>query len=187
MHCPRCGAANVDGAVACAACGSPLAPMPYAPTAPSTMAPPMARPTGVTVLAVIDFVFAGLAGLAALGFLLVMASGAASDPAFAEEMGVIAGLMGVAAVVVLLFGALYGALGWGLLKGKEWARIVHLVLAGIGIAGIGLGLLSSLGMMGMDAAAAGFSLVWNLVWGALMGFILWYLLQPGVRAWFART
>lgn len=177
--CPKCGAANADGATACVACGSLLPPMPTAatPGAPAGWgAPAMARtrPTGVTILAVLDYIAAGGLALVAL---MMFAGGAFMGAAFSEAMGMGAGMFAalgaVLGVFLLLLAALYGVAGWGMWTGKSWAWVLSLVLTGLGV----LNSLSSL-VQGD----------WSSIIGlAIAGFLIWYLLQPGVKAWFGRA
>lgn len=177
--CPKCGAANADGATACVACGSILTPMPMAPTpgAPAGWgAPVMAktRPTGVTILAVLDYVAAGFLVLAGL---MMFAGGAFMGAALSEAMGMGAGMFAALGVILgiflLLLAALYGAAGWGMWTGKSWAWILSLVLTG-------LSALSSLSSLVQGE--------WSSIIGlAIAGFLIWYLLQPGVKAWFGRA
>lgn len=170
---------NVDGATTCVACASPLTPMPMAAPAMGMSAPamPKARPTGVTILAVLYYIgaavlvvlsIAAFIGGAFLGAFLgeMMASGGGG-----AAMGAVLGMM--FGVVFLLLAALTGAAGWGMWTGKGWAWIL------------------ALGLNGLSAASSLMSLIqgdWSSIIGlAIAGFIIWYLMQPGVKAWFGRT
>ena len=140
----------------------------------------MGRPTGVTVIAVLDFIGAGLCVLAGVGMML---GGGFLATMMSQQSGAAgAGLMGAigaAAGVFLLVCAAIGALiGWGMLKLKEWARIVTIVLAALGAVGAVLGLFAVL------AHFVAFGVFWALVRLAINGLIIWYLLQPEVKAAF---
>ena len=142
----------------------------------------MNRPTGVTVIAVLDFLGAallvcvGLLAFVGMGFLATLArasSGSAIPTAVLAGMGVVIG------VVVLFFAAISAIIGYGILNLKEWARIIQMVFAGIAVVFGGLGLLASLvhfQIIGMfiSAIRVGIGLL-----------IFWYLMQPQVKAAFA--
>lgn len=139
----------------------------------------MGRPTGVTVLAVLDFIGAGFCVLAGLGMLL---GGGFMATMMSQQQGAAAGLLGAigaaAGVMFLLCAALSALVGWGLLKLKGWARIVTIVLAAIGIAGALLQVFGALAHFNVIAV------VWTLCWVAVYGWIIWYMLQPHVKAAF---
>lgn len=139
----------------------------------------MGRPTGVTIIAVFDFIGAGFAVLVGLGMML---GGGFVASMMSQQQGAGAGVLaaiGAAAGVAFLFGAAVAALlGWGLLKLKEWARIVTIVLAALGALGAILGLFAVLSHL------AAIGIVWALCRLAINGLIIWYLLQPHVKAAF---
>lgn len=91
----------------------------------------MERPTGVTILAVLALIGAGLSVVAALLVLLggAMVANMASRPG----LGMMAGVGGVIIGVFLLgVAALYAVAGVGFLKLQNWARILVVVLCGLG-------------------------------------------------------
>lgn len=179
MHCPRCGAANADGATVCVACGSAINPMPAVAGQPGAVggwtppAPPMTRPTGVTILAVLYFIGAGVLALAGLAMFAVGGMAGAMG-----GLGVMFGALGAfLGIVMLLFAALAGVAGWGLWTGKGWAWMLALVLTA-------LNAVSNLfGFAGGDTT----SIVSSVIGLAIAGFIIWYLLQPGVKKWFGKA
>lgn len=143
----------------------------------------MQRPTGVTVIAVIDFVGAGLLLLGALGAVF----GGTFLGSFIGGMSGRTGTSGAAlgfvigaiiAVVMLFLAAVSALVGWGMLNLKEWARIVQIIIAAIGIISrLGSLALVHTPMMGIFGA-------WALV---VLGYYIWvvyYLVQPQVRAAF---
>lgn len=139
----------------------------------------MPRPTGVTVIAVLDFVGAGFCVLAGLGMML---GGGFIATMMNQQQGAGAGVLaaiGAAAGVLLLFcAAIAAVLGWGLLKLMNWARIVTIVFAALG---------AVLGLFGLFAVVAHFApigIFWALCRLAINGWIIWYLLQPHVKAAF---
>jgi len=140
---------------------------------------PMGRPTGVTVIAVFDFIGAGFCVLAGLGMML---GGGFIATMLNQQQGASAGVLaaiGAAAGVFFLFlAAVAILLGWGLLKLKEWARIVTIVLAAVGVL---FGVMGLFAILGHFAAIGIFIALCRL---AINGVILWYLLQPHVKAAF---
>jgi uncharacterized membrane protein (DUF2068 family) len=136
------------------------------------------RPTGVTILALLYFV--GTACMLLLGVALAVGmgfAGVSSDQAGAGAF--LAGLGIVGAVFMFVFGALYGLLGWGLWKLKTWARLIVLIFGFIGLGFGALGLFGSL--LTMDVS----SIVMGTIPLAINGLIVWYMLQPHVKAAFA--
>lgn len=149
----------------------------------------MERPTGVTVLAILNFLFglltAGLTALMFVGgaFLGTLLAGAAAEggdaAASAGMMGMVAGLSVVFGGIFLVFTILYFAMGYGLWTLKNWARITTIVLTGLSAAFGLLGLLGSL--MAFDIVA----LVFQLIILAIHGWVIWYLLRPDIKEAFA--
>ena len=143
----------------------------------------MGRPTGVTVLAILDFIGAGLCVLGGLGmilgggFMATMMSQQGGQGS-AGAAGFLAGLGAVAGVFMIIMGGVAALVGFGLWKLKEWARIVSIILAGISGAFQLFGLLGSLAHFNL------FAVVWSLFWLAIDALIIWYLLKPEVKAAF---
>lgn len=139
----------------------------------------MGRPTGVTVIAVIDFILGGLCAL--VGVLLLV--GASFLGAFlgqaqggnAAAGGFVAMLGGALSVFVLIIGAITILIGWGLLKLKSWARIVQIIFAILGL----------LGALSMLLHFSGAIFIGFVLRVAFNGLILWYLLKPEVAAAFS--
>lgn len=134
----------------------------------------MNRPTGVTMIAALSFIAA--CGLALLACLFLVGGGLAArfmPPDARIPAGLAAAIGGLGALFFFLFAALYVAVGVGLLKLKEWARIAAVVLAGLSL------LFGLLGLVHFHPFA--------LVRLAIAGSILWYLLQPHVVAAFRGT
>jgi hypothetical protein len=146
----------------------------------------MQRPAGVTVIAVLDFIGAGFCVIAALlmfmgGSMLASFFGAAAAngaTGAAPAAGIMASIGIIAGVIVLCFGALAVFVALGLLKLKNWARITTIVLAA-------LGLLSSL--RNLIAAFHGGGMVVTIIILAYYIWVIWYMLQPNVKAAFGQT
>ncbi len=138
----------------------------------------MERPTGVTVLAVLNFLGAGLYALLAVLFFLIGAGGAASGMMSEMGGGAAAFLLGLGAavgVILLIFAAIGLAIGIGMWKLRNWARIVTIVLVGLSL------LLGVLGLLGSLIAFELVSLIFQAIFVALYAWIIWYLFQPHVK------
>jgi hypothetical protein len=124
-------------------------------------APPMGRPMGVTILAVLYFI-QGILMLMVPIMITVCLASMFTLPGV-EETGTDEGLFAAGALCWIIFGIfalLYFAVGFGLLKGQGWARIVAIILAIIGLLNIPIGTIISI-------------------------IILIYLFKPDVKAYFA--
>ena len=123
---------------------------------------------GIAILAILEI----LGGLLIL--FLGLAVAAVSGTLFsALGLAVPAGIGIAAGGVVGVFGLLGLLVGWGLWMGKGWARILAIILSGLGVlaglAGLALGSIPSVVGLVID------------------GLILWYLFRPNVRAFFGRS
>ena len=140
----------------------------------------MERPTGVTILAVLGFIATGLLVLAALVVLLggAMVANMAARPG----MGMIAGIGGAIIGVALLgFAVLYAVVGFAFLKLQIWARLLVIVLCGLGVLFNGLGVLTALFHFHVLVATVRAIVVAVDLWVAL------YLLKPHVKQAFGAT
>ena len=82
--------------------------------------------------------------------------------------------LGTAAGVLLIFsGILNLAVGWGLLKLLNWARVIMLAITGLSLVGSALGIL----LGGVMQEALGMDVLRLLVF-AIDALIIWYLLRP---------
>ncbi|MCH6553161.1 MAG: hypothetical protein IH789_04155 [Acidobacteria bacterium] len=138
----------------------------------------MDRPTGVTILAVLHFFGAAAYIFAALGLFALGAGGAMTAAEMPELDGAVAFLLGLGAVlgfILLIFGVLSLALGIGLLKLRNWARVITIVLVGLGL------LLSALSLLGSLLSFEIGSFIGDAIFVALQGWMLHYLLQPHVK------
>lgn len=147
----------------------------------------MPRPAGITLISLLYFFVALLLVVCAAVFMGMMGIAAVGERA--HQLGpfsVLARLGALAGVVCLVIALMMGLVGWGLWALKEWARIVALVLSGLGLLGGVAGFLLALlvrspmlPVLGMVGAA------FALVRIAINALILWYLLQPQVKHAFA--
>lgn len=141
----------------------------------------MARPVGVTILAILNFIGAACCLLGGIAMILgggVIATMMSQQGAGAS--GILAGLGAAAGVFIIIIGGVGALVGFGLWKLKEWARIVSIVLAGIS------GALQLLGLLGTLAHFNILAVIWGVFWLAIDALIIWYLLKPEVKAAFQR-
>jgi len=139
----------------------------------------MERPTGVTVLAVLSFIFAGLCVCVAFGAMVggaVLASMVASMPATFVGAGAV-----IVAGICFFFAVLYGVDGYGLLKLQNWARILTIVVAGLSLLFAAFGALAALSHLQV------LFLFRELLIIAVDVLVLTYLLKPHVKQAFGAT
>ena len=141
----------------------------------------MERPTGVTILAVLYFLGTALLGLCGLLFIVggsmlssLAQSGGPGSAIFAMGGAVVGAIFLVLALVDL-------ALGIGFLKLQNWARVVAIVLIGIGV------LFGLLGMVSLLLHLVLFTLVFRMIVLAIQIWILVYLFKPHVKQAFGAT
>ncbi len=143
----------------------------------------MNRPVGVTVLAILDFIGAALCLLT--GILSVVGAGAGILGAMGQGgQGAAAagGIMAAVAASITVFAfvgaAIAALLGWGLWKLKNWARLITIVFAVIGV------LLELFALIGVFAHFNVVALIITLVPLAIYALVAWYLLRKDVAAAF---
>jgi len=141
----------------------------------------MERPTGVTILAALYFI--GAAFLALCGILFIVGGSMLSGLAHSGGPGSALFAMGGAVVggIFLVLAVLDLAIGIGFIKLQNWARVVAIILIGIGVL---FGLLS---MASMLAHFMMFVLVVRLIILAIEIWILVYLFKPHVKQAFGAT
>ena len=140
----------------------------------------MNKPAGVIVIAILYFIgtaiclLGGLLFIAGGGFLATLTQTQQQGGA-----GIFAALGAAAGVLFLIIGAVEALVGWGLLKLKNWARIVAIVFSALGALSQLLGLLRSFSNFNIVSVAI------TLIVLAVHCWIVWYLLTPPVKAAFA--
>jgi hypothetical protein len=137
------------------------------------------RPTGVTIIAVLNIIsgivmLLGGIGLAAVSSILPSIS--TIDPNAGGQLA-LAGLLGGAGVAVggilIILGIISFIVAWGLLKGKSWAWSVTVILSIISI------------IIGIVSMVAGnFGSIVNII---IAGIIIYYLYRPHVKAFFGKS
>lgn len=126
------------------------------------------RPTGISILAILDFLVGALVILGGLFLVAVGGSGLLTSFGY----GIFSGVVSVVGGFALLIGIFAIVVGWGMWTGKEWAWILALIL-------YGLGALTSL----VSLVGGGVSSLVSLLIDA---FLIWYLFRPHVRAFFGK-
>ncbi len=132
------------------------------------------RPTGVTILAILEVLeglFGILAGLGLLAAGAILGTGMFEIPAM---LGALAGaLVGTLGLMMLVFGIVSFLLAYGLWNGRRWAWTWTLVFAVIGLI---FGVLQMLGSPGS-----------GIVQVIISGIIIYYLYRPYVKTYFGKT
>ena len=174
---------------------TPSADMPPAQAAPppAPMPPPMTpmapapgqvvgagvRPTGATVVAVIEGIIGVLALLAGLLFMVGMSvvgglAGTQVDTPNAQGLGaVFAGVGIVFGVIIILIGLLYLAIAYGAWKGRSWAWMLGMIVSIIAIV---------FGVLGLSGGVN----VGSIISLALPIIVVYFLWQPEVKRWLGR-
>lgn len=140
------------------------------------------RPTGIVLIAIYHFLAAAFLGLIAItlavgGTVLgAMLSAGYGNPL--GGMGLFVGMLGAA--FTLCFAAVAALAGYGVWTLREWGRVLCIVLAGITV------LLSLPGLLFMGLHFGFFLGGYRLIKLAINALIIWYLVQPQIRALFQR-
>jgi len=140
----------------------------------------MARPTGVTILAVLSFLAACLYLFAAAGmFLLGSSAGLAAMAGRGGNMGGPLAAMGAfAGIAFLILAVLCLVNGIGLLKLRGWARLLTILLTLLGIVFEVMGIVRAMAPMMIGL------IVWDVILIVIDVWILMYLFKPHVKAAF---
>jgi uncharacterized membrane protein (DUF2068 family) len=142
----------------------------------------MQRPTGITILAVLAFLGSALLVVGALFSLL---GGMLVSTLGSSRLGMLAGVGAALIAAFLLIAAVVDVVvGVGLWKLKNWARIITIVLIGIGLLGSVLSIISPFGHMHVFFFMF---LIRRMILAAIYAWILWYLFQPNVKQAFGTT
>jgi hypothetical protein len=143
------------------------------------------RPTGVVLIAIYHFLSAVFLALLAISLvvggsvLALMFGGAGRESAVAGlGLGLLVGVFGAA--FFLFYAAIAAVAGYGIWALREWGRIMSIVLAVLSL----LFSLPGLLMMGLHLNL--FFGTYRLVRIAISILIIWYLLQPQIKALFQR-
>jgi len=144
----------------------------------------MQRPTGVTILAVLAFIGAGLSVLVAIAAFLggAVMSSMMANPRFGMLAGAGAVIVGVFLLGIVVMDVV---IGFGLWKLQNWARILTIVLAGLALLSSVLSIVNPFAhMVHMFYFAF---LIRHLITAAIEVWILVYLFKPHVKQAFGAT
>lgn len=144
----------------------------------------MNRPTGVTILAVLNFL--GALVCVAIGLFFIVGFGAAGAAARAARGGMsptalLMGLGAVGGVLCLVAAALSVIVGIGLWKLLNWARILTIVFTAMGVFFSAIGILN--GLLHFHLILVMFRMMFTAVYA----LILWYMFQPHVKQAFGAS
>lgn len=141
------------------------------------------RPTGVALIAVYHFLSAVFlvffAMLLLVGGTVLHAFGGGAHMTPLGGLGMMVGVVG--AVFFSLYAVVHFVTGYGIWLLREWGRILSIVLAVISL------LFSLPGLLAMGMHLHLFFGGYRLLRIAVSILIIWYLLQPQVKAIFQRT
>ena len=129
--------------------------------------PPRQRPTGITVLALLEFILGGLAILLGIAFIALGPYISQLMPGLPPLISLLVGGLGIGFLLAGLIGLV---VGWGLWTGKGWAWWLTVILEA-------LGLLSGLAGIAMGDPS-------SLIGLLIAALILWYMFKPHVKDFF---
>jgi len=132
------------------------------------------RPAGVTAIAILFFLVSTY--LTVIALLMLLVPGTVSMSAGAPLLG---GLELAGPFMFLLFAAIGGFIGWGLLRMNNWARRVAIIAA---LAGCVL-LIPSVSAAAMDLRI---SLLWGGLGIMVRVMVAWYLWQSPIVEQFSK-
>ncbi len=142
----------------------------------------MERPAGVTILALLEFLIAALliffALASAMGVSLLGAILSRAREIGAPGFALFAGAGFMLAFFLLVPAVFFVVTGFGLWKLRNWARIVTMVLAVLGVVGASIGLLWALTHFRV------IGVMFTSVRLTIDLLVLWYLSQSSIRRYF---
>jgi hypothetical protein len=136
------------------------------------------RPTGVTLIALYHFLAAALLILLAIALMVggTVLGGTFGSGRFGGALGLFVGVVGAA--ITLVFAVVAGVAGYGVWNLREWGRILCIALAAIAL------LFSVPGLLMMGLHLGFFFGGYRLIRIAISVLIIWYLVQPQIKALF---
>jgi hypothetical protein len=142
------------------------------------------RPTGVTVIAVLQFITAGLFivdGLIVMVRMSAVSRAEAGTPEMqSSPLGLVLGTIFGLGAVAFVAGIVCVAVGRGVWRLKNWARIVTLIACGPAAA-----LLLYAFVVSVFLRSTALVALRNAVLLSACAFVIWYLMQPDVKRVFA--
>ena len=125
------------------------------------------RPTGITILVILEVIGAILVLLIALAIMAFSGFIYSYVPPGSIPPQLFAGLVAFGGAILVIISILCFLVAWGLWTGKRWAWYIAFILAILGALGSLFNLPS--GILGL----------------VIDGLIVWYLWQPNVKAYFS--
>lgn len=145
----------------------------------------MERPAGVTILALLEFLIAALliffALASAMGVSMLGAILSRTREIGAPGFALFAGAGFLLAFFLLVPAVLFVVLGFGLWNLRNWARVITMVLAVLGVAGASIGLLWALTHLRV------IGVMFSSVRLSIDLLVLWYLSQSTIRRYFVAS
>jgi hypothetical protein len=142
----------------------------------------VSRPTGVTIIAVLAFFAAAILAFGACIFLFAGMVGMTGADA-GEPLSVAIAAMGVAGgYSLLVMAGVAVSVGIGVLKLREWARVVSIAAFGVGIVCTIFSLFTVMGYLVIPAIPM---ILCHLAVMAIAVWLLSYLLRPTVKQAFS--
>ncbi len=176
-YCPKCGAEVSEGTRFCPRCGQDLsATTATAPQAARIPEQVKQRPTGVTILAILQ-ILGGLFFLVIGGFALVLAGflgmggmvpGMPDMPEMPMFLPFLGGVAAIIGIIMIAVGFLSFAVAYGYWNGLGWAWTLGLVVAVIGL------------ILGLISLPSG------IVWIIIDALVIYYLTRPHVKTYFGK-
>lgn len=121
------------------------------------------RPTGITILAILEMLGGILSILSGLAFATL--GGTLSGLLGSGILGPISGIFGGVAIVA---GLIYLAIGYGFFKGMSWSWWAGIILYVLGLIGSLLSILTVVAILPL----------------AIYILLVYYMTRPGVKGWF---
>ena len=139
----------------------------------------MQRPGGVTLIAVLAVVAAGFSGVAGLilSSVLIISGHNTASPG-----PIVAALL---ILVILAFATLYAAVGYGIWRLKNWARLATMVISALSIIGSLTQLLTANNPY--QPGNPEFRVYFSLLAITISGWIVYYLTRAHVKQAFGAT
>jgi hypothetical protein len=138
----------------------------------------MKRPAGVTIIAILAFLSAAILALGSLAFFFVAVLGATGGDAGDPASVAIAGMGVAGGFSLLVLAGVAACLAIGVLRLREWARIISVASIGVGIICTTLSLFAFLGYPVIPVVPMIVVLAIVIATGTWM---LAYLVRPRVR------
>jgi hypothetical protein len=155
------------------------------PPPPVYPAPPVRhRPLGVTILAILEMLFGILLIIAALGVFVIAGyiSTVTIPPDIQQNLpqwfiNFAPVFLAVSGVIILVIGIISIMVAWGFLKGRNWARVLAIILLFLSV----LVTIFNAIVAAIFTTGALLSLVVSIIIPILL---IWYLTTRRVKAWF---